>query len=141
MSYTPTHEPTPDTPVVEDWQYEVANGDTVLGYAEWCEHQREAHTESPAAHEPGYAAGQYRLQRRLRKHPHTVILREWLGGSEVIDFDSPEGRTYFLTQVGDDDLYNRIVANDQHPIRGIAYTLVNEGDGEFIERYSIVKPS
>lgn len=26
----------------EDWQYEVQNGDTVLGFAEWCEHQIEA---------------------------------------------------------------------------------------------------
>jgi hypothetical protein len=26
----------------EDWQYEVANGDTVLGLAEWIEHKREA---------------------------------------------------------------------------------------------------
>jgi hypothetical protein len=26
----------------QDWQYEVANGDTVLGLAEWIEHQDEA---------------------------------------------------------------------------------------------------
>jgi hypothetical protein len=26
----------------EDWQYEVANGDTVLGYEEWIEHKHEA---------------------------------------------------------------------------------------------------
>ena len=25
-----------------DWQHEVANGDTVLGYAEWLEHKHEA---------------------------------------------------------------------------------------------------
>lgn len=24
-----------------DWKYEVQNGDTVLGYQEWLEHQRE----------------------------------------------------------------------------------------------------
>ena len=30
----------PDYPV-EDWQYEVANGDTRLGYREWVEHQKE----------------------------------------------------------------------------------------------------
>ena len=26
----------------EDWQYEVANGDTSLGYAEWVQHNVEA---------------------------------------------------------------------------------------------------
>lgn len=31
---------TPDQ--VEDWQYEVANGDTVLGLALWCQHHEEA---------------------------------------------------------------------------------------------------
>lgn len=25
-----------------DWQYEVANGDTLLGYKEWLEHKAEA---------------------------------------------------------------------------------------------------
>ena len=24
---------------IEDWKHEVANGDTVLGYTEWCEHK------------------------------------------------------------------------------------------------------
>ena len=28
--------------VHDDWRYEVANGDTVLGYSEWIEHQFEA---------------------------------------------------------------------------------------------------
>lgn len=28
--------------LVQDWQYEVANGDTRLGYNEWVEHKREA---------------------------------------------------------------------------------------------------
>ena len=27
---------------MSDWRYEVANGDTKLGYAEWLEHRREA---------------------------------------------------------------------------------------------------
>jgi len=27
---------------VSDWKYEVSNGDTKLGYAEWLEHQLEA---------------------------------------------------------------------------------------------------
>jgi len=26
----------------QDWRYEVANGDTVLGLSEWCAHQRES---------------------------------------------------------------------------------------------------
>jgi hypothetical protein len=30
---------------VSDWQYEVANGDTRLGYAEWLERQREIDKE------------------------------------------------------------------------------------------------
>lgn len=30
----------PDYPP-EDWQYEVANGDTRLGYREWVEHKKE----------------------------------------------------------------------------------------------------
>ncbi len=25
-----------------DWRYEVANGDTLLGFAEWQEHQKES---------------------------------------------------------------------------------------------------
>ena len=29
---------------ITDWQYEVANGDTKLGYAEWLEHQIESNT-------------------------------------------------------------------------------------------------
>jgi hypothetical protein len=29
----------------EDWQYDVANGDTKLGYAEWVEHNVESHKE------------------------------------------------------------------------------------------------
>ena len=31
----------PDWPV-EDWQYEVANGDTRLGYSEWVDHNLES---------------------------------------------------------------------------------------------------
>lgn len=27
---------------ITDWRYEVANGDTTLGYREWCEHKLEA---------------------------------------------------------------------------------------------------
>jgi len=27
----------------EDWRYEVANDDTVLGYAEWVQHRKESH--------------------------------------------------------------------------------------------------
>jgi len=30
---------------MEDWQYEVANGDTKLGYAEWVAHNIESHEE------------------------------------------------------------------------------------------------
>lgn len=26
---------------LKDWKYEVENGDTVLGFEEWCRHQRE----------------------------------------------------------------------------------------------------
>jgi hypothetical protein len=31
----------------EDWKYEVANGDTRLGYREWVEHQRDAKKQEP----------------------------------------------------------------------------------------------
>jgi hypothetical protein len=31
----------PEYPL-SDWQYEVSNGDTQLGYAEWCLHKAEA---------------------------------------------------------------------------------------------------
>ena len=31
----------------EDWKYEVANGDTRLGYGEWVEHQRDAKRVMP----------------------------------------------------------------------------------------------
>jgi len=34
----------PDYPV-EDWKYEVSNGDTALGYNEWVEHQIELNKE------------------------------------------------------------------------------------------------
>ena len=27
---------------ISDWQYEVANGDTLLGYYEWVEHRKES---------------------------------------------------------------------------------------------------
>jgi hypothetical protein len=27
---------------LNDWQYEVENGDTVLGFAEWLEHKKES---------------------------------------------------------------------------------------------------
>lgn len=30
-----------------DWQYEVANGDTSLGYREWLEHRREQSNQAP----------------------------------------------------------------------------------------------
>lgn len=30
-----------DTYPVKDWQYEVANGDTVLGYTDWLRHKKE----------------------------------------------------------------------------------------------------
>jgi hypothetical protein len=30
---------------IEDWRYEVANGDTLLGYEEWVAHKREADAE------------------------------------------------------------------------------------------------
>ena len=33
---------------VSDWKYEVANGDTVLGYAEWVRHKEEAEGIAPA---------------------------------------------------------------------------------------------
>lgn len=29
----------------QDWQYEVANGDTVLGFEEWKEHRKEAESD------------------------------------------------------------------------------------------------
>lgn len=29
---------------IDDWKYEVANGDTMLGYAEWLEHQENPDT-------------------------------------------------------------------------------------------------
>jgi hypothetical protein len=32
-----------------DWRYEVANGDTVLGYAEWAQHEADANDDTPAA--------------------------------------------------------------------------------------------
>lgn len=32
------------TYTMSDWRYEVSNRDTVLGYAEWVEHKREANT-------------------------------------------------------------------------------------------------
>lgn len=34
-----------ETYPITDWQYEVANGDTVLGYRDWLDHQREAADE------------------------------------------------------------------------------------------------
>jgi hypothetical protein len=30
--------------LTNDWKYEVANGDTKLGYVEWLEHQKEMHS-------------------------------------------------------------------------------------------------
>jgi hypothetical protein len=30
------------TQPIFDWQYEVANGDTILGYAEWADHKNES---------------------------------------------------------------------------------------------------
>lgn len=30
---------------LEDWRYEVANGDTYLGYTEWLEHKIEANDD------------------------------------------------------------------------------------------------
>ena len=36
---------------VEDWQYEVGNGDTLLGYREWLEHQIEGLPETEHAGE------------------------------------------------------------------------------------------
>jgi hypothetical protein len=32
---------------IEDWRYDVANGDTKLGYKEWVEHNIESHQEEP----------------------------------------------------------------------------------------------
>ena len=31
----------------KDWEYEVANGDTVLGFDEWLDHRAEAEDEEP----------------------------------------------------------------------------------------------
>ena len=42
----PHWEDDPDFPS-EDWRYEVANGDTRLGYHQWVEHQREAKKHEP----------------------------------------------------------------------------------------------
>jgi hypothetical protein len=42
----PHWEDDPDFPS-EDWKYEVANGDTRLGYHQWVEHQREAKKHEP----------------------------------------------------------------------------------------------
>ena len=33
----------------EDWKYEVANGDTRLGYREWARAREESESENPAA--------------------------------------------------------------------------------------------
>lgn len=38
---------------VSDWKYEVANGDTLLGYAEWVEHQKEADGDPDTCRECG----------------------------------------------------------------------------------------
>ena len=43
--YTDDRQDAVDTGIAmrrHSWQYEVANGDTVLGFAEWIEHQKEA---------------------------------------------------------------------------------------------------
>lgn len=41
MTPTDYWEPLPDHPL-EDWQLEVANGDTRLGYWQWVEYRQEA---------------------------------------------------------------------------------------------------
>jgi hypothetical protein len=41
----PSHWDTDPEFPIWDWQYEVTNGDTRLGYREWTEHQREARSD------------------------------------------------------------------------------------------------
>ena len=42
-----TAEPTPDAFIqpIEDWKYDVANGDTQLGYDDWVRHNIESHSK------------------------------------------------------------------------------------------------
>lgn len=42
-----------DAHPVSDWQYEVANGDTMLGYLEWLQHQIEANAFAAQAKKEG----------------------------------------------------------------------------------------
>lgn len=41
----------------DDWRYEVANGDTVLGFKEWCEHKDESNRSDKEENWPGEHKG------------------------------------------------------------------------------------
>ena len=61
------------------------------------------------------------------------ILREWLGGSEVIDFDTDEGwHSWVHGIVQDDELAEEL--RDRIAVEG--EVVVNDNEPEFIERYT-----
>jgi hypothetical protein len=69
----------------DDWRYEVANGDTVLGFKEWCEHKEESDRyDREAADETTvqcFSCGKELPKREAVKHDHY----EDASGDRIVD--------------------------------------------------------
>lgn len=61
------------------------------------------------------------------------LIREYLGGREVIDLDTPEGRHDWVHLVCQDEEW---AAELEARIRTEGEVVINEGDPLYIERYT-----
>jgi hypothetical protein len=64
------------------------------------------------------------------------ILREWLGGSEVINLDDEEQRHEFIWQVvQDEEAGEELIAE----IVRSGEVVINDNEPQFLERYTIIE--
>jgi hypothetical protein len=73
---------------LEDWQYEVANGDTRLGYWEWAIAQAENHQDPDMEHEEDHH----------RKLPYEMTFTVPIGGSPFLP-DGTKANYKYQTEV------------------------------------------
>jgi hypothetical protein len=64
-----------------------------------------------------------------------TILREYLGGSDVIDLNTPEGYAEFVDSVvQDQEVADELIER----IRTETEVVINESDPLYIERYTVI---
>lgn len=77
-----------------DWQYDVRNGDTKLGYEEWVEHQVESHKKTMVANVKSFTFtipdDEEFTEDEIRKRALLALACKKFDGDEAIEIESVE---------------------------------------------------